>query len=276
MAVAEDRRTGSADGSDAGFARRLGAALAASAKRTNENPRLLDAAKVLREMLPGDSRFGDPLSTGGREQPQMVGRRLAEITSERPGVLREAGLSALQVWQAMAEAQGRGRGERDLAIVFTDLVEFSEWALGAGDENALELLREVGLAMEPPVKAHGGEVVKRLGDGMMAVFDEPSGALEALGEACHNVSRIEVAGYRPCFRAGLHVGRPRRIGGDYLGVDVNVAARVAEEAESEEVLISDKALEHLDADTLDLRRKRRFKVKGVPSDMTAYRVALTA
>jgi len=230
----------------------------------------------VRELLPGDSKFGDPLSTGGREQPQIVGRRLADLTSERPGVLREAGLSALQVWQAMAEAQGRGRGERELAIVFTDLVEFSEWALEAGDENALELLREVGLAMEPPVTAHGGEVVKRLGDGMMAVFDEPSEALEALAEACAGVSQVEVAGYRPRFRAGLHVGRPRRIGGDYVGVDVNVAARVAEEAGGEEVLISDRALEHLDADKLDVRRKRRFKVKGVPSDMTAYRVALTA
>ena len=236
----------------AGLARRVGAAVAASAKRANESPKLLTVAKLARELLPGDSQFGDPLSTGGKEQPQLVGRRLAELTAERPGFLREAGLSALQVWQSVAEAQGRG------------------------DEKALELLRDVGLATEPPVTAHGGEVVKRLGDGMMAVFDEPSAALDALGEACAGVREVEVAGYRPRFRAGLHVGRPRRIGGDYLGVDVNVAARVAEEAEGEEVLISDRALEHLDAEKLDLRRKRRFKVKGVPSDMTAYRVALAS
>ena len=107
--------------------------------------------------------------------------------------------------------------------------------------------------------AYGGEVVKRLGDGMMAVFDEPSAALDALGEACAGVREVEVAGYRPRFRAGLHVGRPRRIGGDYLGVDVNVAARVAEEAEGEEVLVSDRALEHLDAEKLDLRRKRQYQ-----------------
>ncbi|MBV9214129.1 MAG: adenylate/guanylate cyclase domain-containing protein [Actinobacteria bacterium] len=248
--------------------------MAASAKRTNEHPRLLTAAKLVRELLPGDSKFGDPLSTGGREQPQLVGRRLAELTAEKPGVLREAGLTALQVWQAMAEAQGRGRGERDLVIVFTDLVGFSDWALQAGDEHALQLLRDVGLAMEPPVSAHGGEVVKRLGDGMMAVFDDAPAALDALREACARVSEIDVNGYSPCFRAGMHVGRPRRIGGDYLGVDVNVAARVAEEADGNEVLVSDRALELLDAGKLDVRRKRRFKVKGVPSDLTAHRVAL--
>jgi adenylate cyclase len=247
--------------------------LRAGMRRLNENPRLLTAAKLLRELLPGDSNFGDPLSTAGSEQPQLVGRRLSRLTAERPGVLREAGLSALQVWQALSEAQGRGRGERELAIVFTDLVGFSDWALEAGDERALELLRDVAQAIEPPVEAHGGEVVKRLGDGMMAVFDTPQEALAALAEARERVEQVEADGYRACFRAGLHVGRPRRIGGDYLGVDVNIAARVAEQAAGDEILVSDRALELLDGDGIDARRKRRFKVKGVPSDMAAYRVA---
>ena len=33
--------------------------------------------------------------------------------------------------------------------------------------------------------------------------------------------------YAP-MRAGIHTGRPQRIGGDWLGVDVNIAARVME------------------------------------------------
>jgi len=244
-----------------------------TAKRLNESPALLTAAKLVRQMLPGDSKFGDPLSVAGRQQHQLVGRRLADLTAERPGVLREAGLSALQVWQALSEAQGRGQGDEQLAIVFTDLVGFSDWALEAGDEAALELLRDVGQAMEPCVTAHGGEVVKRLGDGMMAVFEEPTDALAAIVEARERIDEVEAPGYEPCFRAGLHVGRPRRLGGDYLGVDVNIAARVAEQAAGDELLVSDKALELLDSDGLDVKRKRRFNVKGVPADMTAYRVA---
>ena len=61
-------------------------------------------------------------------------------------------------------------GDERLAIVFTDLVGFSDWALEAGDDISLELLRAVAEAIEPPVARTGGEVVKRLGDGMMAVF----------------------------------------------------------------------------------------------------------
>ena len=49
----------------------------------------------------------------------------------------------------MSEAQGRGRGEVELTILFTDLVDFSDWAVGAGDKAALELLRDVGEAIEP-------------------------------------------------------------------------------------------------------------------------------
>src|SRR3954469_10258343 len=84
------------------------AKVAAGAKKLNESPALLTAAKLVRQLLPGDSKFGDPLSTAGKKQAEIAGKRLSELT-ERPGVLREAGLSALQVWQAMSEAQGRGK-----------------------------------------------------------------------------------------------------------------------------------------------------------------------
>src|SRR4051794_14311154 len=107
-------------------------------------------------MLPGDAEFGDPLSTAGSEQPHVVGRRLSALTAERPGLLRETGLSALQVWESISEKQGRGRGKEQLAVVFTDLAAFSEWALKAGDDEAVRLLRDVDCAMEPAVRGRGG------------------------------------------------------------------------------------------------------------------------
>src|SRR4051812_22038037 len=174
---------------------RAGRAMGDAAKRLEQNGRLVGAVKVLREFLPGDSEFGDSLSTGGKHQAQVAGRRLSAATAERPGILREAGLSALQVWQAMSEAQGRGRGERELTIVFTDLVEFSEWALDAGDDAALTLLRDVSEAIEPPVENRGGEVVKRLGDGMMAVFDDPQSALDAVVDARSRLENVDCDGY---------------------------------------------------------------------------------
>jgi adenylate cyclase len=203
----------------------------------------------------------------------VVGRRLARLTAQRPGVMREAGLTALQVWQSVAESQGRGRGDEELVIVFTDLVEFSAWALEAGDEAAIELLRDVGQALEPPVADRGGKVVKRLGDGLMAVFSDPQAALDAVLEGRERLHRVEADGYDPSMRAGLHIGRPRCIGGDYLGVDVTIAARLAQEADADELLVSDRTLKALDAEALEVKRRRRFKVKGVPRELETYSVA---
>jgi adenylate cyclase len=67
----------------------------------------------------------------------------------------------------------------------------------------------------------------------------------------------------------VHVGRPRRLGGDYLGVDVNVAARVAAAASGGEVLVTGPARERLAPDAFQLRR-RRFRAKGAPKELEVY------
>jgi len=132
-------------------------------QRIDADPRLVTLLRLGRSRLPGDERYGDPLSLTGDQAPAVLGRRLSQLTAEQPGALREVGMSALQVWQGLSEAQGRGRGDRELTIVFTDLADFSTWALDAGDVHAVALLREVGTAIEPEICSRGGEIVKRLG-----------------------------------------------------------------------------------------------------------------
>jgi adenylate cyclase len=247
--------------------------LARGAQRADQEPRLLTVARIARGLLPGDRDLGgDPLSTAGDEASSVLARRLAALGEQRPSVARELGLGALQVWQAMAEAQGRGRGPVEVTILFTDLVDFSKWALDAGDDAVLALLREVASATEPPIEDAGGQVVKRLGDGLMAVFAAPDEAARAAQEACDGVGALEVGGYRPQLRAGLHSGRPRKIGGDYVGVDVNIAARVAEAAKGGEVLVSEAARRELDEADFRMRRKRRFRGKGTPQGLEVYAV----
>jgi adenylate cyclase len=231
-------------------------------------------AKFIRGLLPGDDRYGDSLSTTGNQVPQRIGRLVSEVEPERPSAVRELGLGALQAWQALAEAQGRGRGKLDVAILFTDIVGFSSWALDAGDETALELLRRVAAAEDAAISAHGGSLVKRLGDGAMAVFRVPEEAVRAALQAQLDVSRIEVKAHTPQLRAGVHLGRPRRVGGDYLGVDVNIAARVGEAAKGGEVLVSGSAREALQPGAFKFGRNRRLSATGAPRDLSVCRVAL--
>ena len=232
--------------------------------------------RELRRRMPGDHRFGEPLTLGRDATPGLLGERLSLLAAERPSALKEVGFGALQVWQALSEAQGRGQGDRELAILFTDLVEFSSWALEEGDERAIELLRRVGGTVEPCVTARRGTVVKRLGDGLMAVFERPEDAVAAAWHATRGVDAIELDGYRPRLRAAVHVGRPRKLGGDYYGIDVNVAARMAGEARAGEVLVSDAVRERLPAGAAELQRRRRFRAKGAPRATQAFRVEALA
>lgn len=230
-------------------------------------------ARGARKILPGDSDFGDPLSTGGEQASQILGRRIAELTADRPSVLRELGLGTLQVYEALATGGWDERGETELTVVFTDLVGFSAWALSAGDTAATEMLRLVDGAVTPRLGEHGGRVVKRLGDGLMATFREPAEAVEAVLAAQAAIGEVEVAGERPRMRAGAHHGLPRRVGRDYLGVDVNVAARVAQAAKADELLVSGPVRDALDQERFKAKRRLRFRAKGAPKDLEVFAVS---
>lgn len=246
------------------------------AKALDANEALLAFVRRIRERLPGDEDFGDPLSTARFGHLAVANTQWTDLTENRPGVVRELGRGALQVWQSVLEARGQDRGDVPLTVLFTDLVAFSEWALSAGDDDTLRLLREVAVAIEPPVKRRGGHVVKRLGDGMMAVFASPQSAFDAIVEANEGLKGIEVAGYRPRIRAGMHTGNPRKLGGDYLGIDVNIAARVAQKATAGEILVSHATLALLDPETFVSRKKRAFsllRAKGVPDELEVYSIA---
>ncbi|HZY75533.1 MAG TPA: adenylate/guanylate cyclase domain-containing protein [Jatrophihabitantaceae bacterium] len=242
----------------------------------DKNESLLAFVRRMRKRLPGDEDFGDPLSTARFGHLEVANEQWTELTENRPGVVREIGRGALQVWQSVLEARGHDHGDQQLTVVFTDLVDFSSWSLGAGDDQTLRLLRDVAVAIEPPVKRRGGEVVKRLGDGMMAVFVSPTDAFDALVEANQNLREVKVGKYRPRIRAGMHTGSPRRLGGDYLGIDVNIAARVAQKATAGEILASQTTVALLDPQAVVARKKRSFalvRAKGVPDELEIYAIS---
>jgi len=229
-------------------------------RRTDSNPQLVATARFLRSLIPG-------VEPETAEMPEAMRRLVEEVQPKGPSAIREIGKGAFQAWQALSEAQRRRRGSADVAILFTDLVGFSDWALGAGDEAALEVLRQVGDAEQKAVSSNKGAVVKRLGDGAMAVFSESEQAVRAALDSQREISKIEVDGYSPTQRAGVHRGTPRKVKGDFLGVDVNIAARVGDAAEGDEVLVSDVVRDELDAG-FRFGSERPLDAPGAPADLT--------
>jgi adenylate cyclase len=243
------------------------------AARADANADLVSTAKLIRGLLPGEGSWDDTQPGADAPLPDRLGHQLAEMNRDRPSVLREVGLGALQAWQALSEAQRRRRGASDAAILFTDLVGYSSWALEAGDEASVELLQKVATAEREAVSGQDGIVVKRLGDGTMAVFSRPEQAVHAADDAQRRLAAIDVRGYKPAQRAGVHVGRPRKVRKDYLGVDVNIAARVGDAAKRGEVLVSEPVRELLEPAGFKFGRRRRLKAAGAPEELVVCPVA---
>ena len=249
-------------------------------RNTNRNPNIVALIRRARQALPGDPEFGDPLSAAGEGGAQAAARA-ADRLLNRDAVSREVSLATLQLWQALTERVSGRPGNAEVTIVFTDLVGFSDWSLQAGDDATLRLLRRVAQVSEAPMLDAGGHIVKRMGDGVMVVFDDAVTALRATIAARDAVRIVEVDGYTPRMRAGIHTGRPQRIGGDWLGVDVNIAARVMERATRGGLIISETTLDQISATALDelgvtVKRVRRQvfapRPSGVPPDLVMYRV----
>jgi class 3 adenylate cyclase len=247
-------------------------------KGTNHSASVIGFVKRARRALPGDPEFGDPLTAAGVGGPQAAARA-ADRLLERDAASREVSLAGLQVWQALTERVSGRPIYKEMTVVFTDLVGFSDWSLSVGDDATLKLLRRVAQVMEPPLLAAGGHIVKRMGDGAMAVFTDPATALRAVVAAIEAVQAIEIDGYTPRMRAGIHTGRPQKIGSDWLGIDVNIAARVMEQATRGGLVVSQATLDRIPVDTLDELgvttkrvRKQLFsaKIAGVPEDFVMY------
>ena len=100
-------------------------------------------------------------------------------------------------------------------------------------------------------------------------------------DAREAVKALDVDGYRPRMRVGIHTGRPQRIGSDWLGIDVNLAARVMERATRGELVVSEATLKRIpeeDFDALGVTAKKlrrpvfAAKQDGVPADFGMYRL----
>jgi class 3 adenylate cyclase len=247
---------------------------------TNRREGAIDLVRRARRALPGDPEFGDPLSTAGDGGPRAAARAAERLMPDRSAASREVSLGALQVWQALTERVSRQPANPEATLVFTDLVGFSDWSLKAGDDATLTLLRRVAQAVEPPLLAAGGRVVKRMGDGIMAVFRDPLVAVGAALATQDSITSVEVDGYTPRMRIGIHTGRPQRLAADWLGVDVNIACRVMERATRGGIVVSATTLDQIersDLDALGVVTKRMRKhvfgaARGVPTDLEMYRL----
>ena len=119
-------------------------------------------------------------------------------------------------------------------LLMADLVAFTEFTSAHGDAAARSAAGALLRAASDAVRRVGGEVVKSMGDGLLAWVPpstEPGPVLAELAGGCEQPS-----GQRWQLHAASHVGRPIRHRGDLFGRDVNLVARLCDAARPGELL----------------------------------------
>ncbi|MFN8023240.1 MAG: adenylate/guanylate cyclase domain-containing protein [Acidimicrobiales bacterium] len=178
---------------------------------------------------------------------------------------------------ASRTAAGSGAASPTGAIVFSDIVGFTELTEAHGDDAALELVDRHG-ELARQVMRPGSRVVKELGDGLLLWFDRPDDALCAALDLQDRIAASPPPSGLPMWvRTGVHWGSPRRRGDDIIGHDVNLTSRVTALAAPGEVLCTESVVQAIHAagtapSGIELDALGEMFVKGVADPVPVYRV----
>ena len=123
-----------------------------------------------------------------------------------------------------------------VTLLFTDIEGSTERNAVLGDGQWMTLLRKHHELVREQVVSNGGFEVKSMGDGFMIAFSSARRGLQCATDIQRAVEKDPALDIRT--RAGLHAGEAVRVGDDFYGGVVNMAARVAGSAEGGEVLVS--------------------------------------
>ena len=169
-------------------------------------------------------------------------------------------------------------------VLFTDLRGSTAMYSNIGDAPAYALVRDHFKILHDVVSAHHGGVVKTIGDSVMAVFSNLSEALAAVRVMHEQLGRMnEQQKVRLQLKSALHLGPCLAVNAndklDFFGSVVNLAARLVERSQGDELVIADTTFHRLETQTF-LREIQQSAVAdkeqftGFPEPIRIWRIAM--
>ena len=192
----------------------------------------------------------------------------------------------------LAGATRRGSGTTvRAAIMICDLRDFTRISDNWPRDDVIDLLNDYFDALSEPIARHGGEILKFMGDGLLAIFplSEPAACanlLRAVAEAREALSalseRNSLTGAAPLnYGVGVHlgdvmygnIGSLTRLDFTVIGPAVNMASRIETLTKQvkKQVLLS-RAFADVVRSEFELERVGEFPVRGFsePIELFAY------
>ena len=158
--------------------------------------------------------------------------------------------------------------------MFSDLSGSAALYESLGNEQASKAVSRLTRWMGDVVVAHGGRVVKELGDGVLSVFVEAPAAITAAAamQRSHQANLARWAEpLRMPIRIGIASGEVMELDGDTYGDAINVASRLCERALANEVWVTDAtAVDAGAVPKVQFRRLGVFDIRGKSESQVVY------
>jgi class 3 adenylate cyclase len=175
-----------------------------------------------------------------------------------------------------------GIGISDIALLFTDLKGSTALYDRIGDLNAFALVQQHFERLQEVTTRFGGAIIKTIGDAVMAAFLSPDDAVRAALAMREEIASFNISqpNRELILKIGVHKGPAiavtlnERL--DYFGQTVNIAARVQNLADSDEIYISREVHEAAGVrNTLSGLAVEALttKLRGISDDVSVYRIA---
>jgi class 3 adenylate cyclase len=155
-------------------------------------------------------------------------------------------------------------------VLFTDIVSSTAATQRLGDVRAQELVRWHNAVVRAALDHSGGTEVKHTGDGIMAAFNSPSRALEAAVEIQREITHGD--GIELHVRIGLNAGEPIEEEGDLFGLTVQLARRICDQAQGDQILVSDVVRQLASGKGFTFADAGRFLPKGMETHVPIFEV----
>jgi class 3 adenylate cyclase len=161
---------------------------------------------------------------------------------------------------------------QELVVFFSDIVGYSKKAQVLSPMQLSTLIQDYEKILLSHTESHRGELVKRMGDGHMIVFERALDATLAairLQKALRRFNRYRDETTRVVIRIGIHAGPVVRKDKDILGNNVNIASRLESSAQPGSILISDQVHEKV-KDAVHAREIGHITVKNISEPIKVF------
>jgi predicted ATPase/class 3 adenylate cyclase len=153
-----------------------------------------------------------------------------------------------------------------VTLLFGDIERSTALLQELGPERYGATLAEYRKLMRDAIDLHGGVEVDTEGDGFFAAFPSARQAIAGAREA-----QAALTDTRLRVRMGLHTGEPLVIEGEYTGIDVHRAARVADAGHGGQILLS-QSTRDLIGPTEQVRDLGRHRLKDLGEPIPVYQL----